>query len=142
MKAAMRGLMICTLLGLAVVGEGSGALAAAQAGSIEIMPSSGAALGRPDVTQMGAGLRVRGSICRKAQIPPAWVRIERIDAGGTVVAAKSQRLSGLSGKGRRCSFYELTTDWSLGSGERVRLCATRTASHCRPPATPGAAVDH
>lgn len=105
---------------------------------VEVSPSRYARVATPDAIKTAAGVRFHGSVCRSAPgLPPTHLRVERIGADGAVAGAASRTLWGLGGRGRRCTFYDVTTDWTLGAAEYVRVCAARSDAPCpqsqRPP---------
>ncbi len=104
---------------------------------IEVSPSRQVTVREPVAIKMPTGVRFHGSVCRSAPwMTPTRIRVERIGADGAVTDAVSRALSGLSGRGHRCTFYDVTTDWSLGAAEQVRVCAGRSDSSCLPAARP------
>lgn len=105
---------------------------------VEVSPSRYATVRTPDAIKTATGVRFHGSVCRStSSLPPTHLRVERIGADGAVADAASRTLWGLGGRGRRCSFYDVTTDWTLGAAEHVRVCAGRSDAPCpqaqRPP---------
>lgn len=106
--------------------------------AIDIVPARNATVSTPDAILTTAGTRFHGSVCRRApRIPPTRIRIERIGPDGTVVEAASRPISGLSGRGSRCTFYDLPTDWTIAPPERVRVCVGRSDAPCQAEALPG-----
>lgn len=91
----------------------------------------GFALASPDAIQSPEGTRFHGSVCRRSiNMSPTRIRVERIDASGAVVASASRPLWGLGGRARGCTFYDVPTDWTVGPGEHVRVCAQRSDAPC------------
>lgn len=104
---------------------------------IDVAPSRGASVSTPDAIQTATGTRFHGSVCRRAPWnTPTRVRIERIGQNGAVLGVASRALSGLSGRGPRCTFYDVATDWTIAPPERVRVCAGRSDAPCQPAALP------
>lgn len=130
------------LLGI-VISLGAGSCAAYGGATqlavrMEVISPSGFALRSPDAIQSPTGTRFHGSVCRRSSmLSPTRVRVERLGARGDVLASASRPLGGLGGRGRRCTFYDVPTDWTIGGGESVRVCALRSDSPCPPNASPG-----
>lgn len=104
---------------------------------IEVSASPGVAVRAPDVIRTATGSRFHGSVCRSAfWRSPTRIRIERIGPDGAIVATASRALSGLGGRGPRCTFYDVATDWTVGPQERVRVCAGRSDGPCPTSAGP------
>ena len=104
---------------------------------IDVAPSRSASVSTPDAIQTATGTRFHGSVCRSAPWnSPTRIRVERIGPDGAVVEAASHALSGLSGRGHRCTFYDVATDWTVAPHERVRVCAGRSDAPCQPPTGP------
>ena len=83
------------------------------------------------VTRDGESLRFRGFLCRKSvAMSPYRVRLERLSSDGQVLGAATGRVSGLSGRGHRCTVYTVTAPWRLEPGDRVRACAQRGDGPC------------
>lgn len=98
---------------------------------VEVSPSQYATVSTPDAIKTATGIRVHGWVCRTAAgSPPTHLRVERIGTDRAVAGAASQALWGIGGLRRRCTFYNLTTDWTLGADEHVRVCAQRWAASC------------
>lgn len=105
---------------------------------MEVSSPSGFVLRSPDAIQTPTGTRFHGAVCRKSSmLSPTRVRVDRLGARGDVLASASRPLGGLGGRGRRCTFYEVPTDWTIGAGESVRVCALRSDSPCPPTPSPG-----
>jgi|688.fasta_scaffold659232_2 hypothetical protein len=99
---------------------------------IDVAPSRNASVSTPDAIQTATGTRFHGSVCRRAPWnAPTRIRIERIGQDGTVVGVASRPISGLSGRGSRCAFYDVLTDWTIAARERVRVCAGRSDAPCQ-----------
>ncbi len=99
----------------------------------ELISRRGFALTSPVAIQTPIGTRFHGSVCRKSPMPsPTRIRLERVSASENVLASASRPLSGLGGRGNHCTFYDMPTDWTVGAGERVRVCALRLESACTP----------
>ena len=99
---------------------------------IDVAPSRNASVSTPDAIQTATGTRFHGSVCRSAPWnSPTRIRIERIGQDGAVVGVTSRPLSGLSGRGPRCTFYDVPTDWTIAPPERVRVCALRSDAPCQ-----------
>lgn len=102
---------------------------------IDVAPSRNASVSTPDAIQTATGTRFHGSVCRRAPWnAPTRIRIERIGQDGTVVGVASRPISGLSGRGSRCTFYNVPTGWTIAPMERVRVCAGRSEAPCQPAA--------
>lgn len=100
-----------------------------------VAPNSGVVLKGPDVIATMEGTRFHGSVCRKRPVmSPTRIRVERVGAAGEILASAARPVSGLGGRGPRCSVYDVPTDWRIAPDERVRVCALRTDTPCRPPA--------
>lgn len=120
---------IALLLGLAGCAAYGGATLLSV--PMELSFPRGVALRSPDAIQTKTGTRFHGSVCRRSPtLSPTRIRIERIDGAGTVVASASRTLSGMGGRGGGCTFYDVPTDWTVGAGERVRVCALRSEAAC------------
>ena len=105
---------------------------------IDVAPSRSASVSTPDAIQTVTGTRFHGSVCRRDPWnAPTRVRIERIGQNGAVVGVASRPLAGLSGRGPRCAFYDVATDWTIAPPERVRVCAGRSDAPCQSAAVPG-----
>lgn len=105
---------------------------------IDVAPSRNASVSTPDAIQTATGTRFHGSVCRRARwTAPTRIRIERIGQDGTVVGVASRPISRLSGRGSRCAFYDVATDWTIAPPERVRVCASRSDAACQPSAPSG-----
>jgi len=97
----------------------------------EVIPLTGFRLEPPGVTRDGESLRFRGFLCRKSvAMSPYRVRLERLSSDGQVLGAATGRVSGLSGRGHRCTVYTVTAPWRLEPGDRVRACAQRGDGPC------------
>lgn len=97
----------------------------------ELIQLAGFRLEPPGVTRDGEALRFRGFLCRKSvAMSPSRVRLERLSPGGQVLGAATGRVSGLSGRGHRCTVYTVTAPWRLEPGDRVRACAQRGDGPC------------
>ncbi len=97
----------------------------------EVIPLTGFRLEPPGVTRDGDSLRFRGFLCRKSvAMSPSRVRLERLSSDGQVLDAATGRVSGLSGRGHRCTVYTVTAPWRLEPGDRVRACAQRGDGPC------------
>jgi hypothetical protein len=104
---------------------------------IDVAPSRSASVSTPDAIQTTTGTRFHGSVCRRTPWnAPTQIRVERIGRDGAVVDVASRPISGLSGRGPRCTFYDVTTDWTIAPPERVRVCASRSDAPCQPAALP------
>ncbi len=102
---------------------------------IDVASSRNSSVSTPDAIQTATGTRFHGSVCRRAPWnAPTRIRIERIGQDGTVVGVASRPISGLSGRGSRCTFYDVPTDWTIAPMERVRVCAGRSDAPCQPAA--------
>lgn len=112
---------------------------------MEMNSPRGFVLGSPDAIQTPTGIRFHGSVCRRSpMLSPTRIRVERLGLRGVILASTSRPLWGLGGRGRRCTFYDVPTDWTVGAGESVRVCALRSDSPCPKnpgPAQPGPAPD-
>lgn len=98
---------------------------------IQVIPSRSVTLRTPDAIRTATGTRFHGSVCRSVPwMSLTRIRIERLGAGGAVVDTATRPLSGLGGRGPRCTFYDVATDWTVGSGEQVRVCAGRSDAPC------------
>lgn len=105
---------------------------------MEVSSPRGFALRTPDAIQTPTGTRFHGSVCRRSpMLSPTRIRVERLGARGDVLAAASRPLGGLGGRGRHCTYYDVPTDWTVGGGESVRVCALRSDSSCPPNPSPG-----
>ncbi len=97
----------------------------------EVIPLTGFRLEPPGVTRDGDSLRFRGFLCRKSvAMSPYRVRLERLSADGRVLDVATGRVSGISGRGQRCTVYTVTAPWRLEPGDRVRACAQRGDGPC------------
>jgi hypothetical protein len=104
---------------------------------IDVNPSQSASVSTPDAVRTATGTLFHGSVCRRAPwMSPTWIRIERIGPDGAVVGAASRALSGLGGRGPRCTFYDVATDWAVAPAERIRVCAGRSHAPCQPATRP------
>lgn len=109
---------------VAASGCASATPAARVAVATEIISPPGFRLEPPSAVLDGEGLRFRGFLCRKSvAMSPYRVRLERVSSDGQVLGAATGRVSGLSGRGHRCTVYTVTAPWRLQPGERVRACA-------------------
>lgn len=105
---------------------------------MEVSSPRGFALRSPDAIQTPTGTRFHGSVCRRSpMLSPTRIRVERLGLSGDVLASASRPLWGLGGRGRHCTFYDVPTDWTVGAGEVVRVCAQRSDSPCPPKPSPG-----
>jgi hypothetical protein len=85
----------------------------------------------PSAFQTPSGTRFHGSVCRKSWMaPPTRIRLDRVSESGAILASTSRPLFGLEGRNSTCAFYDVVTDWVLAAGERISVCATRTATPC------------
>lgn len=99
--------------------------------SMELAAPRGFVLPTPVALQERSGARFHGSICRKTLSPPPTViRLDRIGADGNILSSASSRLSEMGGRGGRCVFYDVTTDWSVGAAEHVHVCAVYSNRPC------------
>lgn len=108
---------------LAVATGASGA-AAPTPPAMVIDASRGFTLRAPDIGGNGAGMVVRGDVCRRSQtaIRPVAIRLERLDAAGAVVTSQTAPLSGaLSRRSPGCAFYSVRTDWRAAAGDTLRI---------------------
>jgi len=97
----------------------------------EVIPLPGFRLEPPGVTRDGESLRFRGFLCRTSvAMSPYRVRFERLSSEGQVLNVATGRVSGLSGRGHRCTVYTVTAPWRLEPGDRVRACAQRGDGPC------------
>lgn len=97
----------------------------------EVIPLTGFRLEPPGVTREGESLRFRGFLCRRSvAMSPYRVRLERLSSDGQMLGAATGRVSGLSGRGNRCTVYTVTAPWRLEPGDRVRACAQRGDGPC------------
>ncbi len=104
-----------------------------------VAPSRGVALEAPDAIQTADGTRFHGWVCRKGPvISPTRIRLERVSGSGEILDSVARSISGLGGRGPRCSVYDVPTNWKITPDERVRVCALRTDSPCAP--SPGGAT--
>ncbi|HEX7886034.1 MAG TPA: hypothetical protein VF474_08665 [Phenylobacterium sp.] len=97
----------------------------------DLVQSAGFEIRGPDAVVEPAGLRFHGWICRGnayARAPSA-IRLERLGASGSVVDVVEHRVR-TPARQRGCSIYDIPTDWNLGGGETVRLCAAGTGRSC------------
>ncbi len=120
---------------LAALVAASGSAVAAPAARVEVatevISPVGFRLKPPSAFRDGDGLRFRGFLCRKSvAMAPYRVRLERISSDGQVLGAATGRVSGLSGRGHRCTVYTVTAPWRVQPGERVRACAPRGDGPC------------
>lgn len=104
---------------------------------IDVAPSQNASVSTPDAIQTATGTRFHGSVCRRAPgMSPTRIRLERIGPDGVVVGSASRALLGISGRGHRCTFYDVATEWTIAPPERVRVCAGRSDAPCQTAALP------
>lgn len=123
--------MSASLVSLAVAGCATYGGATMLSMPIEVSPSRSATVRTPDAIQTATGTRFHGAVCRNIRWnSPATIRVERIGVDGAVISAVSRALSRLGGRGQRCAFYDVPTEWTLTPGERVRVCATRADAPC------------
>lgn len=112
----------------------------------ELNAPAGVVLRSPDAIRTPTGMRFHGTVCRQWPMQsPTRIRVERISATGEILASASRPIWGLGGRGRRCSFYDVPTDWTVGAHERVRVCAPRSDTPCAPrpnPASQPASREH
>ena len=128
----MRSLTIPSLLAVLLM-VGCAAYGGATLLDVPVIVSAppGFAVASPDAIQSPEGTRFHGSVCRRSfNLSATRIRVERIDAGGAVVASASRPLWGLGGRVRHCTFYDVPTDWTVGAGEHVRVCALRSDAPC------------
>lgn len=100
---------------------------------MEVSSPRGFSLRSPDAIQTPTGTRFHGAVCRRSpMLSPTRIRVERLGVGGDVLASASRPLWGLGGRGHRCTFYDVPTDWTVRPEEGVRVCAQRSDSPCPP----------
>lgn len=96
----------------------------------EVAPREGFRIDRPVAIVDQRGLRFHGWICRNflGSFAPRRLRLERLDAEGRQVAVAA---TGVTLPARPdCTIYDISTDWRLAPGERVRLCASDNGTPC------------
>ncbi len=99
---------------------------------IQVSAQRGFDVRPPVAIKTAAGTRFHGFLCHNPSMHASPViHLDRVSAGGAVLASTYVHISGLSGhNGSRCAVYNTTTDWVLAPGEQVHLCALRTNSTC------------
>lgn len=101
---------------------------------MDVSAPRGVTLRPPDAIKTAAGARFHGAVCRRALVmSPTRIRVERIDISGVVVASASRALSSFGRREGGCRFYDVPTDWTIGAGERVRVCALQAGAACPAP---------
>lgn len=99
--------------------------------SLELTAPRGIRMGRPDVSQEKAGVRVHGSVCRRLPTrAPTRIRVERVSEEGGVEEATSRLIVGLYGLREGCAFYSVQTDWVLRESESLRVCSLWVEAAC------------
>lgn len=98
----------------------------------EVTASATVTIGPPDAIIEPIGLRFHGWVCRtRLGIAPHALRVERIDPAGQVIDTVHGRVH-VGPRLRACTTYDIPTDWSLGTGETLRICATGDGNACLP----------
>jgi len=89
----------------------------------QVVAVSGFRLDRPAALMEPQGLRFHGWICRRSlgMAAPRGLRVERLNTAGEVTATATRAVA--VPHRRDCALYDVPTNWSLGPGETVRLCA-------------------
>lgn len=102
-----------------------------QAVQADIVAPRGIEISDPDGIVEPIGLRFHGWICRRATTAaaPRALRLERIDAAGQIVDSAHAGVRVDPGR-RDCAPYDIPTDWRLGPGETVRICASAGSQAC------------
>lgn len=99
--------------------------------SLELTAPRGIRMGRPDVSQEKAGIRVHGSVCRRLPTrAPTRIRVERVSEQGGVEESTSRLIVGLYGLREGCAFYSVQTDWALRESESLRVCSLWVDAAC------------
>lgn len=99
--------------------------------SLELTAPRGIRMGRPDVSQEKAGVRVHGSVCRMLPTrAPTRIRVERVSEEGGVESSTSRQIVGLYGRREGCAFYSIQTDWVLRESESLRVCSLMVEAAC------------
>ena len=89
-------------------------------------------LGPPGAYAAGDRLLLAGRVCRRARntrLSPSTVRIERVDASGTVAGHVDAALPPIYRRAdQACAPYSRIVSWRLAEGDSLRACFERGAA--------------
>lgn len=100
--------------------------------AINVVPARGFTVRGPVAVQEPLGLRFHGAVCPSGYgRSSTQIRVERLTSEGDVVdvATRSVWLH-RSRRERACSFFNVTTKWTLHPGERAQICAGSFGQAC------------